>query len=259
MRLKLALKSTILVLYCLISASQTEIESESSRRTARIVYGAPATKNQFPYFAFLVLLSSNNNDTNICGGTLINSKFVLTAAHCLTDVRTVWLSFGSNDRTSFPTSRLISNIAVHPKYDSAKKNNDIGIVKLQKPVGFATIALPTARYSSWNFEGLKMITVGFGRIENGFNPRYLYFTEQVGLSSNKCKSVYKNFNDLKLCAKGPNKSSICVGDSGGPLIHRNVLVGINSLVKTPSCINDTGGFTRVDRYLDWINGKMATL
>lgn len=31
------------------------------------------------------------------------------------------------------------------------------------------------------------------------------------------------------------------------------LIGINSYVQTSECVGDVQGFTRVDRYLDWLN------
>ena len=58
--------------------------------------GEEAEENEFPWAALLVLRSSETNRTNRCGGTLISSQHVLTAAHCLKEfsnkgeVNVVW-------------------------------------------------------------------------------------------------------------------------------------------------------------------------
>lgn len=44
------------------------------------------------------------------------------------------------------------------------------------------------------------------------------------------------------------------GDSGGPLVLDDTLVGISIFgAGDVSCISNLDGFTRIDRYLDWIS------
>lgn len=68
------------------------------------------------------------------------------------------------------------------------------------------------------------------------------------------------------CAFDPteNESNVCFGDSGGPLMYSLngnwYLYGITSFVfvdKQRRCLNNQSSyFTKVPRYIDWINRKM---
>lgn len=234
-----------------------EPSDPSQHLDSRIVFGTPAGKDQFPFYALLVIVGANI--TNICGGSLISPNFIVTAAHCMRDANKVWILMGSNDRIGFSDIRLASTISIHPDYNFTTANNDIAIVKSDDPLNYTKIALPTAN-TTVNYAGAKMITIGFGRNENGNNPRYLYFTEIIGFSDDQCKSVYPFYkSDIMMCGKSAGRSSICSGDSGGPLVLDNVLVGVNGFVKTPSCIDNVDGFARVNRYVDWINNQISTL
>ncbi|XP_031774629.1 chymotrypsin B-like [Apis florea] len=47
-------------------------------RTARLVGGQNAIPHEFPW-----MVSISRKGGHFCGGTILNSKYVLTAAHCL--------------------------------------------------------------------------------------------------------------------------------------------------------------------------------
>lgn len=47
----------------------------------RIVNGQKALQNQFPFQAFIVL--QNDTVQRTCGGSIITSRHIMTAAHCL--------------------------------------------------------------------------------------------------------------------------------------------------------------------------------
>lgn len=96
----------------------------------RVIGGIRAEIDDFPWQTLQFI-----QNRILCGGTLINNRYVLTAAHCvvgftaedrsLMHVRLLTPEVAEIDDTSI--KRHISRFIVHPKYNRHKILNDIGI------------------------------------------------------------------------------------------------------------------------------------
>jgi secreted trypsin-like serine protease len=101
--------------------------SSSSASLTRIVGGESAGTSTW---GWAVSISINN--TFLCGGSIISSSWVVTAAHCLAGgylPSQVIVFAGSNQRFS-GTSRVGSSITIHPSYNANTKENDIALIQL---------------------------------------------------------------------------------------------------------------------------------
>jgi secreted trypsin-like serine protease len=91
----------------------------------RIVGGDPVNGN-WKYPSFTQLL---NGDKPYCGGNLISSEWVLTAAHCIEPSKPV--SFYNlrlfDDFESTVLNRKVSQVVVHPDYTSTGFSNDLAV------------------------------------------------------------------------------------------------------------------------------------
>ncbi|XP_004416276.1 PREDICTED: acrosin-like [Odobenus rosmarus divergens] len=114
--------------------------------SGRIVRGQDATIGAWPWMASLQVFTSHNNRRyHACGGTLLNSHWLLTAAHCFLSKKKVYdwrLIFGAreivygNDKPAKPPQqeRYVEKIIIHEKYIPSLEHNDIALMKITPPV-----------------------------------------------------------------------------------------------------------------------------
>jgi secreted trypsin-like serine protease len=219
--------------------------------TEMIVGGTAAPDGAYPWQ--VRLYSSTDDQIGFCGGSIIDEKWILTAAHCLLNSDAVVVGYGSNDRTK--TTKIESEkIIVHPAYISGEKA-DVALVKLKeaipgaKAIGIVDVEqdkalLPagatvtvTGWGAIWDFQAFQnAVDVMAGRRtvserkllsnEELEAPRKLHEVDIEVIDPEECKAVYKSLKvpaftigDTEICATGlvGGKDS-CFGDSGGPLV-----------------------------------------
>lgn len=110
--------------------------------STRIVGGQFAVPNQFPFMAVVHRLVGNGM-TSQCGGTIISSRWVLTAGHCVAHGPSQFLVvFGICNKTGIdystyngPGVAMLTNKAIlHPNYQTTL--NDIGLLYMPRNIPF---------------------------------------------------------------------------------------------------------------------------
>lgn len=102
----------------------------------RIVGGTAVRSNKYPW---TVQLLQGRNGRLFCGGTLIQSQYVLTAAHCVHGMRwqNIHVRLNQYDRNAGSAAAItksISKATVHEEYNTSTLVNDIAILKLSEAV-----------------------------------------------------------------------------------------------------------------------------
>jgi len=99
---------------------------------ARVVGGEEASKGSWGWVVSL----SIKDGINLCGGSIISSLWIITAAHCLENISPsdLMVYAGSNTVWSGTQNRSVSQIIVHSEYDSDTFVYDIGLLKLTTPL-----------------------------------------------------------------------------------------------------------------------------
>ncbi|KAL3674683.1 hypothetical protein V7S43_000623 [Phytophthora oleae] len=237
-------------------ASVDSTKEESTGLTAnqedRIYGGSEADASKYPY---IVSLREDDADgSTYCGGTLIASQYLVTAAHCVkTDEATIYASIGSAFGSGSGDGQQVKVVEGyrHPMYNKSKHLYDVGVLKLEKEVTTNTADLCAADGSD-NEVGTVATVRGWGLTENGSQSFLLEEVNVKIVSSAECNKEYSDrITEGMLCAGEGDGKDTCNGDSGGPLIENDKLIGIVGW--GGKCGANAGVYTRVSFVLDYIN------
>ncbi|CAH0673910.1 unnamed protein product [Spodoptera exigua] len=191
---------------------------------SRIVGGVETAVNEFPWVARLSL-----HNKFYCGASLINDRYVLTAAHCVKTF--MWfmikVTLGEHNRcntTHRPVTRFVVQVVSH-NFSFATFRDDIAVLKLNEAVQVTDSVKPVClpRSDDKTYVGVKAMAAGWGTVAEGKNHScYLQEVDLPILSNEACKNANytsEMIGDGMLCAGYPEvgKKDTCQGDSGGPL------------------------------------------
>ncbi|MCB0223698.1 MAG: trypsin-like serine protease [Anaerolineae bacterium] len=215
---------TLLLTFVLILSNASAQDSSSDPNQPAIVGGQPADPHEYPWQALVLF------DGYLCGGSLIDAEWVLTAAHCVYNGSTVYdpsvfdISLGehylySSDGTE--QAKTVDQVIPHPSYDANTSDYDVALLHLSSPAVLNSAVATIALSSVADVEGDLSTVTGWGTTSYGGSISDVLMEVQVPIVSNAtCAASYGgSITDSMLCAgyaEGGKDS--CQGDSGGPLI-----------------------------------------
>ena len=242
----------------------------------KIVGGEP-TPSPIPWQVSIRTCSSGT--CHLCGGTILDSKTILSAGHCFKSFRSSNIkdysvlagAVSRFDTSSGQVAQLEGVIwNTEQLYDDASTNNDFIILKLASSLTFndkvKPACLPEPNYAP-EFSGMTCFVSGWGSLEQGdYNsPTKLQWVGVPLITNSQCSSQYPEswITSSMICAGFPEggKDS-CQGDSGGPLVcsknGKAVITGVVSFGNGCALPNYAGVYARVTKVLTWIKNNMVT-
>ena len=230
----------------------------------RIVGGTQVPNDSYPWFV------EWDRTISVCGGTLISSEYILTAAHCVAGNQGKLTSRGnmyigslcrySGNCNQDQEKIRVENVYLPSNWNAAKLQYDAALIRLKQP-STMTPANIDVNGASENYTSSTLLTaIGYGWLDwdSKVLPNHLQHVDVPFVPDNVCWNKFKNsglkyHQDSMICAAGDGTDA-CAGDSGGPLLDKqnNIVTGIVSWGVECAHPNYPGVYTRVSSVAPWL-------
>lgn len=245
---------------------------------SRIVGGRPAPEGSVPYM--VALTNGLLVRSFVCGGSIITSRHVLTAAHC---VHAVFSSgvLSSSLRCTVGTNRwnlggdtyAFSSNITHENYISQTIKNDIAILVTTADIRFTPIITTVPLSFEYIGGGIDARAAGWGRIRAGgpLSPELLELTVTT-ITGEECEEEVIRAREelnvpsppiephIELCTFHSPGHGMCNGDSGSALVavETGEQIGVVSW-GFPCARGAPDMFVRVSAFGDWIEHNLKQI
>ncbi|XP_016968769.2 serine protease grass-like [Drosophila biarmipes] len=247
-------------------------KSDRTESYLKIGGGEDASIFANPWMASVMVLGNH-----ACGGSLITSRFVLTAAHCISnysmmvrlgEYKVIEPNPDCSTGVCIPKAytEYVDKKIVHSKFDYYNQLYDIALLRMASAVQYSDYVRPICLIVKAPMENvLQFNATGWGLRENGRMSRTLQKATLHKTENHHCSQKYTKFIDHTHICTGSLTSQTCVGDSGGPLSAdvfyqgelRPLLYGVVSYGSKKCSTTGFDVHTKVDQYTDWIESALS--
>lgn len=228
---------------------------------------------KFPWQVSIGLRDASAYDGHFCGGSLIDRRWVLTAAHCIVGdaSQDIVVHWGSADLESGARSVGVRRFFIPAEAFGPGPRRDLALIELERdvPLRTARIARPGADDRLLAVGGQAVIT-GWGLTEQSKDA---LGTDAPSLATSRMlRGAELPIVDLSLCEIADEPGVICAGfpalvadacrgDSGGPLLARDgaeyIQIGVVRSGELCSSEGEHyGSYTAIAAYRDWIDAVL---
>ncbi|KAK4879290.1 hypothetical protein RN001_007436 [Aquatica leii] len=217
----------------------------------RIVNGKTADDGQYPYQVSLTSLTNGH----FCGGSILNTRWILTAAHCLELELLFDVVVGTNVLDVISNVYEVENFTSHPLYNPFDRSYDAGLVKTTTAIVYSTKIQPVTLTPL--LPNINTVTVLSGWGSN--NVSILDFLNELKALNTTVISETECQNKLLVLDIAPSSTHICTFveqdgacyyDDGGPITVYNLQFGIISVANCGQSYPDL--HTKIGTVFNWI-------
>ncbi|KAH8288740.1 hypothetical protein KR054_009160 [Drosophila jambulina] len=243
-----------------VNRHRSRQEEATIQPQGRIAGGNTASEGSWPWIGSI----QNVYSYHLCGCSIIDKRWVLTAASCVSGLRArnLIVVTGTNNWWSLTASYYqVDQIHVHCNFDKPLYHNDIALLHLSEDIVYDEV---TQNITLADIDELTMgetlSFAGWGSPEAmGTYEQYLRESSGVYVPVDECIKLLGDTEDVDLghvCVQMEAGKGACHGDTGGPLIDsQQRLVGLGNW-GVPCGRGHPDVYARVPFYHDWIRTTM---
>ncbi|RXN00328.1 Neurotrypsin [Acipenser ruthenus] len=243
-------------------------------RQKRIIGGKNSLRGGWPWQAAIRLRTAHGDGRLVCGATLINSCWILTAAHC-------FKRYGNNTKSytvrvgdyhtlvseEYEEEYGIQQIVLHSNYRPDRSDYDLALVQLvgrdRQCAKFSSHVMPAClplRKEKVLKVASNCYITGWGDTGRAYSKTLQQASIPL-LPKRLCEERYSGqFTGRMLCAGNVQEGmrvDSCQGDSGGPLVCERpggswVVYGVTSWGHGCRVEDSLGVYTKVSAFVPWI-------
>ncbi|KAF5287274.1 hypothetical protein FQR65_LT02147 [Abscondita terminalis] len=192
----------------------------------KIIGGSDAAEGEFPYQASIRMFGLHN-----CGGSIISTKSVLTAAHCYFPLLPMQVVVGTTKLFGEGDSYDIQEFKPHPDFNMELLHSDVAVINLVKEIVLSDKIQPIALNTANVVAGSSCTLTGWGLTSfPGLPLSDLQKIELKTLANDVCGQMHAGEGvqvyNSQVCTLTKEGEGACMGDSGGPLfktVNKSVL------------------------------------
>ncbi|KAJ3664538.1 hypothetical protein Zmor_000096 [Zophobas morio] len=231
------------VCFWVFGALLAGVQAGKRALNVRLVGGRPTTIQEHPFQVSVIYI-----DTHRCGGSILKSNYVLTAAHCTNKIAAqhLFVRAGSTLVDKGGQLRQVEKYYQHENFDPDTYDYDISILKLKKKLE-SEDDIPG---------GIVGTVTGWGRLSfYGIRPLVLNEVDLPTLTPRDCRREYNDTVTKRMFCAGYLKGGkdACQGDSGGPFVSDGVLIGVTSWGDGCGAPNNPGVYVKVPYFRKYID------
>ncbi|MFI9767792.1 S1 family peptidase [Streptomyces sp. NPDC052415] len=236
------------------------VASTAAAAPQPIVGGSTTTTAAYPF----MMQITDSAQNQFCGGTLVSTTKVVTAAHCMAGETTgsVRVVGGRTHRDGTDgTVATVGKIWIHPGYKHATDGDDVAVLTLSTSMPYTPAPYVSADQTGVYAAGTTARILGWGATSaNGSASSQLRTATVPIVSDAGCASSYGTdylASDMVCAGHASGGVDTCQGDSGGPLLVEGVLAGITSWGEGCAAAGYPGVYTRLTSFSGLVAAQVA--